>query len=400
LKKTISIIGGGASAIILACELDPKKYSVSIFEKNTALGRKFLVAGDGGLNLTHSENEKEFISRYTPNDFLKKAFSHFSNKDLIAWINKLGVETFVGSSGRVFPKKGIKPIDVLNAMEEELKNQAVKINFKHEWQGFSETNELIFKTAAGTKKIKSDLTVFCLGGASWPVTGSKGDWLEIFEEKNIKVIPFSASNCSFKIEWPKNIIKSIEGKPLKNISVKCNNKIHFGEVVITSGGLEGSGIYPLSPQIREELNKKNEAKIFIDLKPDLSFDEMIERISKPSSKLSYTENLVKQLNLNKTQIVLLKSKLGKSDFLDPITLVNNLKNFELTISSLGPIEDAISTVGGISLNEISENFELKKMKNNFVIGEMLDCDAPTGGYLLQSCFSMGKFLANHLNDRV
>jgi len=399
LKKTISIIGGGASALILAGELDPKKYSVSIFEKNSALGRKFLVAGDGGLNLTHSENERDFISRYTPNDFLKKTFSHFSNKDLIAWMNDLGIETFVGTSGRVFPKKGIKPIDVLKAMEEKLKHQSVKINFKHQWQGFSETNELIFKTTNGSKKIKSDLTVFCLGGASWPVTGSKGDWSTIFKEKNIDVIPFSASNCSFKIEWPKDIIKVIEGKPLKNISVKCGNKIHFGEVVITAAGIEGSGIYPLSPQIREKLNKKNEAKIFIDLKPDLSFDEMIERISKPVSKISYTENIVKQLNLNKTQIALLKSKLSKNDFLEPSILVNNLKNLELTIYSLGPIEDAISTVGGISLNEISEKFELKKLPNNFVIGEMLDYDAPTGGYLLQSCFSMGKFLADHLNDR-
>lgn len=399
MKKTISIIGGGASALILACELDPKKYSVSIFEKNSALGRKFLVAGDGGLNLTHSENEKEFISRYTPSDFLSKAFSHFSNKDLIAWMNELGIETFVGTSGRVFPKKGIKPIDVLKTMEEKLKHQSVKINFKHEWQGFSETNELIFETTSGNKKIKSDIAVFCLGGASWPVTGSKGDWSTIFKEKNIDVIPFSASNCCFKIEWPKDIIKSIEGKPLKNISVKCGNKIHFGEVVITAAGIEGSGIYPLSPQIRDELNKNNEAKIFIDLKPDLSFDEMIERISKPVSKISYTENIVKQLNLNKTQIALLKSKLSKSDFLDPSILVNNLKNLELTIYSLGPIEDAISTVGGISLNEISEKFELKKLANNFVIGEMLDYDAPTGGYLLQSCFSMGKFLADHLNDR-
>ncbi len=400
MKKTISIIGGGPGAIILASELDPKKYSVSIFEKNAALGRKFLVAGDGGLNLTHSENEKEFISRYTPKDFLTNAFSHFSNKDLIAWMNDLGIETYLGSSGRVFPKKGIKPIDVLKAMEEKLKQQSVKINFKHEWQGFSETNELIFKTATGDKKIKSDVAVFCLGGASWPVTGSKGDWLTIFKEKGIDVIPFSASNCSFKIEWPKDILKSIEGKPLKNISVRCGNKIHFGEVVITATGIEGSGIYPLSPQIRDELNKKNEAKIFIDLKPDLSFDEMIERISKPVSKISYTEHVVKQLNLNKTQITLLKSKLSKSDFLDPGILVNNLKNLELTIFSLGPIEDAISTVGGISLNEISEKFELKKLPNNFAIGEMLDYDAPTGGYLLQSCFSMGKFLANHLNDRV
>ncbi|MEO6301670.1 MAG: TIGR03862 family flavoprotein [Bacteroidia bacterium] len=398
MKKTISIIGGGASALILGCELNSEKYSVSIFEKNSALGRKFLVAGDGGLNLTHSEDEKDFILKYSPHQFLQKAFSHFSNKDLVKWINDLGVETFIGSSGRVFPEKGIKPIDVLNKIEEKIKKNKVVINYKHEWKGFSDNNELLFKTASGEKKIKSDLVIFCLGGASWPVTGSKGDWRSLFEIKNTKTIPFQASNCSFKVEWPKEIMKSIEGKPLKNISITCENKIHFGEVVLTSFGIEGSGIYPLSPEIRESIINSDNAKIVIDLKPQLSSEELLKRISNTKTKLSYTENITNQLNLNKTHLALIKSKMNKNDFLDPAKFVNNLKNFEIHISELGPIEDAISTVGGISLNEISEQFELKKIKNNFVIGEMLDYDAPTGGYLLQSCFSMGKFLADHLND--
>ncbi len=398
MKKTISIIGGGASALILGCELNTKKYTVSIFEKNTALARKFLVAGDGGLNLTHSEDESKFILRYTPYEFLETAFKNFSNKDLIKWLNNTGLETFVGTSGRVFPKKGIKPIDVLNRLEEKIKSNSVKINFKHEWTGFSENNELIFKTPTGNKQIQSDVVIFCLGGASWPVTGSKGDWLSFFKDKKIKTTPFEASNCSLKINWPQELIKVIEGKPLKNISIKCGNKIHAGEIVLTSFGIEGSGIYPLSPQIRDELNKLGLAKIYIDLKPLLSSEDALKKITNSRSKLSYTENIVKQLNLNKTQIILLKSVMSKSDFLDPIKIVNNLKNLELLISSLGPIEDAISSVGGISLTEISEDFELKKLKNKFVIGEMLDYDAPTGGYLLQSCFSMGKYLADHLND--
>ena len=210
--------------------------------------------------------------------------------------------------------------------------------------------------------------------------------------------PFKASNCSFNINWPKEIIKSIEGKPLKNISITCANKVNAGEIVLTSFGIEGSGVYPLSPQIREELNKFGHAKIYIDLKPLLSSEDALKKITNSRSKLSYTENIVKQLNLNKTQIILLKSVMSKSDFLNPIKFVNNLKKLELLISSLGPIEDAISSVGGICLTEISEDFELKKIKNNFVIGEMLDYDASTGGYLLQSCFSMGKYLADHLND--
>lgn len=398
MKKTISIIGGGASALILGCELNTKKYTVSIFEKNTALARKFLVAGDGGLNLTHSEDEKKFILRYTPYKFLEAAFKHFSNKDLIRWLNNLEIETFEGSSGRIFPKKGLKPIEVLNRLEEKIKNNHVTLNFKHEWTGFSLNNELLFKTPSGNKEIKSDIVIFCLGGASWPVTGSKGDWLIFFSEKKIKTIKFEASNCSFKINWPKELIKNIEGKPLKNISIKCGNKVHAGEVVITSFGIEGSGIYPLTSQIREELNTLGIAKIYIDLKPLVTSSNALKKIIDPRSNVSYTDNCVKQLNLNKTQIALIKSSMSKSDFLDPIKFVNNLKNLELSITALGSIEDAISTVGGISLTEISEKFELKKLKNNYVIGEMLDYDAPTGGYLLQSCFSMGKYLADHLND--
>ncbi len=398
MKRTVSIIGGGACALIVACELDPKKFSVSVFEKNAALGRKFLVAGDGGLNLTHSENEEEFILRYTPNTFLKKAFSHFSNKKFIEWINALGIETFVGSSGRLFPQKGIKPIDVLKSFEERMKKNNVALNFKHDWKGFAANNELLFKTAAGNKIIKSDITIFCLGGASWPVTGSKGDWRSLFEIKTIKTNSFQASNCNFEVDWPKNIIKEIEGKPLKNITINCGEKTHAGEVVLTTFGIEGSGIYPLSPNIREQLKQFDVAKIYIDLKPLLSKEECLNKLAQSDPKLSYTENCVKKLNLNKTQIVLLKSKMSKTDFLDPAKFVNNLKSFEIQISALGPIEDGISTVGGISLNEINENFELKKLHNNYVIGEMLDYDAPTGGYLLQSCFSMGKFLADHLND--
>lgn len=398
MKKTISIIGGGASALILGCELNTEKYAVSIFEKNNALARKFLVAGDGGLNLTHSEDKKKFILRYTPYEFLESAFKHFSNKDLIKWLNDLSIETFEGSSGRIFPKKELKPIEVLNRLEEKIKNNHVTLNFKHEWMGFSSNSELLFKTPGGNKEIKSDIVIFCLGGASWSVTGSKGDWLSFFSEKKIKTINFEASNCSFKIDWPKEILKNIEGKPLKNISIKCRNKVQVGEVVITSFGMESSGIYPLSPQIREELNRSKAAKIYIDFKPLISFEDALKKVNDSKANLSYTENCVKQLNLNKTQITLIKSSMSKSDFLDPIKFVNNLKNFELSITALGSIEDAISTVGGISLTEISEKFELKKVKNNYVIGEMLDYDAPTGGYLLQSCFSMGKYLADHLND--
>ena len=397
MKKTIAIVGGGASALMLACELNSKKYNISLFEKNAALGRKFLVAGDGGLNLTHSENEKAFNLNYTPHQFLLPALTHFSNKDLVVSMNRLGIETFVGTSGRVFPKKGIKPIMVLEKFIETIRNKNIRVYFKHEWKGFSENNELLFETPLGIKKQIFDSVIFCLGGASWPVTGSKGDWVHFFTEKSIQVNSFKASNCSFKINWPNEIIKQIVGKPLKNCAITCANKTHLGEVVLTNFGIEGSGIYPLSPLIRGEIEKYGSSKITIDFKPQLSFNEVLKRISCPATKNSYTENIAKQLNLTKTHLALLKANSNKHDFLDPVKLTAHLKKMELVISELGPVNKAISTVGGIDLNEISEKFELKKLKNNFVIGEMLDYDAPTGGYLLQSCFSMGKFLADYLN---
>lgn len=399
MKKTISIVGGGASALFLAGALHSEKYAVSLFEKNSALGRKFLVAGDGGLNLTHSESEGSFILKYTPHYFLAEAFKLYSNKNFTEWLNNLGIPTFIGSSGRVFPRKGIKPIDVLNAIEKKIESNDIQIYFKHEWKGFSENNELLFKTIELIKCVKSDITIFCLGGASWPVTGSKGDWIKLFEEKNIKVNPFKSSNCSFKIIWPKELIKHLEGKPLKNISVTCNNKTISGELVITAFGIEGSGVYPLSPQIRQELELYNEAIVKIDLKPVLTISEIISRLSNINTKITYTENLAEKLNLNKTQLALVKHYLSKEEFFNAESVAYKIKNFELKISSLGPIEDSISTIGGISLNELTDKFELKKLKNNFVLGEMLDYDAPTGGYLLQSCFSMANYLANYLNNK-
>jgi uncharacterized flavoprotein (TIGR03862 family) len=400
LQKTISIIGGGASALMLASELDSKKFKITIYEKNNALGRKFLVAGDGGLNLTHSQSPSDFIRQYTPHSFLQKAFESFNNEDFIKWINNLGIKTFIGTSGRVFPTKEYKPIDVLNAIQSKIKNNSVLINVKHEWKGFSESNNLFFENNNELKEVKSDYTIFCLGGASWSVTGSKGDWIDHFSKKNIAILPFQPSNCAFKINWDKAFLKIIEGKILKNISITCNTKTHFGEVVLTKFGVEGSGIYPLSPQIREQLETNGIAEIYFDFKPSLSLEKIYEKINSIILKKQFTENLKESLNLSSLHIQLLKHFLSKEHFLNPEMLSQGIKKFPITITELAPIDEAISTVGGISLNEINQNYELKNLKNHFAVGEMLDYDAPTGGYLLQSCFSMGKYLADYLNHLV
>jgi len=397
VKQSVAIIGGGASALVLACELDPEKFQVVIYEKNAALGRKFLVAGDGGLNFTHSENEASFISKFTPSNFLKAAFKKFPNTSFIKWMNDLDIPTFVGSSGRLFPQKGIKPIEVLDKIKIKLLSIGVHIFYKHTWKGFTASNKLLMKSQDSEIEIDADICVFCLGGASWSVTGSDGSWLPYFQSKNIQTNSFQASNCAFQIMWEQDFVSKIEGKVLKNISSSCGNQKHLGEVVLTQFGLEGSGVYPLSPSIRSELDQHGTAILHLDFKPNVSLDNLIKKLNMSSEQKNVTSRLKENINLSPVQILLLKNQLNKSDFLDIKKLASFIKDFQMTITALAPIDEAISSVGGISLEAITEHFELKDIKNKYVIGEMLDYDAPTGGYLLQSCFSMASFLANHLN---
>tara|TARA_B100000809_G_scaffold67577_1_gene64604 strand:+ start:1135 stop:2346 length:1212 start_codon:yes stop_codon:yes gene_type:complete len=392
MKKMVAIIGGGPAAMLLAARLDSNLFDVIIYEKNKALGRKFLVAGKGGFNLSHSEKLSDFILRYTPSEFLKEAITNFSNDDLRIWFKTLKIPTFVGSSKRIYPEEGIKPIEVLNSILNEIKQKGFQLKTEQNWMGWNDNNELLFENGFTTN---SDITIFSLGGNSWKKTGSSGEWTNYFSEKSINIIPFEASNCAFKIDWKNDFLIKNEGKPLKNISINSKNNSKKGEVIITKFGLEGGAIYALSPQIREQLNQNKKAKIAIDLKPSFSIKDIVSKLH--SGKI--TQQLAKTIKLEKSKIDLLKYYLTKEEFIDINKLAKIIKNFPLEITSLSPINEAISSVGGISLNEINSNFELKKIPNNYAIGEMLDYDAPTGGYLLQSCFSMGAFLANQLNKK-
>ncbi len=397
MKPTVSIIGGGACALMLGCELSTARYHVRIYEQNAAPGRKFLVAGDGGLNLTHSEPAGDFIQRYTPFPFLEPAFRQFSNRDFINWLNGLGIETYVGSSGRVFPKQGIKPVEVLNVLLQKIKQNRVELHMHHQWKGFAPDNTLLMEHKGTSFALKSDIVIFCLGGASWPVTGSQGSWAAYFKNRGLLVNPFEASNCAYRVNWPTDLIAAIKGKALKNGVVHCEGTSHAGEVLLTAEGIEGSGIYPLSPPIRRQLKQQGRAEVFVDMKPLVTIETLLQRINMPRGKNSYTAHLEKQLNLNRVQLALLRHLLSKEDFVDAEKLVSHIKKLRIVITSAAPVEEAISTVGGLALEETGPFFELKKLPNHFAIGEMLDFDAPTGGYLLQSCFSMGKWLADRLN---
>jgi uncharacterized flavoprotein (TIGR03862 family) len=392
MKKTISIIGGGPTSLLLAAFLDVDKFDITIYEKNKTLGRKFLVAGKGGFNLTHSEPISDLIERYTPSNFLKSSISSFTNNDFRKWLHDIGIPTYIGSSKRVYPEEHIKPIIVLNTILNHIKKKGIHFKYNHVFSGWDTQNNLIINNEI----TYSDYTVFCLGGGSWKITGSDGAWLKTFEEKDIKTIPFEASNCAFKIDWNSKFIENNEGIPLKNITISCANKQQKGEAVITCFGLEGNAIYGLSPQIRAQLKLHNKALIYIDFKPTFTLENVASKIKNSNFK-NTTQILKKELKLSPSQITLLKTYLSKDSYLNTEIISKYIKKFPLEVNDLSILDEAISTVGGIDINAVDTNFQLHKIPNQFCLGEMLNWDAPTGGYLLQACASNGVFLAKYLN---
>jgi uncharacterized flavoprotein (TIGR03862 family) len=397
MKKSIAIIGSGPAALILAAKLDPEKFTVRMYEKNQAAGRKFLVAGKGGFNLSHSDPPKDLIEKYTSAAFFEPLIHSFSNSDLRNWYASIGIPTFVGSSKRIFPSKEIKPIEVLNSILTELKRKGVEFVHSQEWIGWNENQELLFRKNKEVLSVSADITVFALGGGSWKVTGSDGSWTSYFREKGIEIIPFQASNCAFNIKWSQPFLDQAEGKALKNIAFSSLGNEKKGEAVITRTGIEGGAIYALSRQIRKQLSGQGSAEVFLDLKPAFTLAEIKNKVQGGRGTRSWTKHLEDQLRLDKIKIALLKEILSKDDFMIPDRVADKIKKLPLHIHSLAPLDDAISTVGGISLEAIDSHFQFKQMPGNYAIGEMLDWDAPTGGYLLQGCFSMGSALADYLN---
>jgi predicted flavoprotein YhiN len=220
VKKSVSIIGGGPAAFLLAAFLDPQKFNVSIYEKNKTLGRKFLVAGKCGFNLTHSEPIAQLIERYTPSHFIQEALLDFDNHDFQKWIDLMGIPTYIGSSKRVYPESGIKPIAVLNAILDVLNKRGVTIHYQHTWTGWDAKHDIVFNTDSA---VKSDYTIFSMGGGSWKVTGSDGTWLGLFKKQGFDVVSFKASNCAYRVNWELGFINKNEGNPLKNIAISCGD---------------------------------------------------------------------------------------------------------------------------------------------------------------------------------
>jgi len=379
---------------MLASHIDTDKYTVTIYDKKKGVGRKFLVAGEGGLNLTFNSSVEDLVLQYSPSSFMAPFVEQFTQQDLTQWLAQVGVPTFIGSSNRVFPELGLKPIEVLNKIVKHLESRGILFELGTEWTGWNKAGELTFADKAD---VSTDCTVFALGGASWKVTGSDGQWFDIFEKQKVKSVPFKAANCAFGVKWEKNFITTHAGKPLKNISLAFKRTKAKGELVVSEFGLEGNAIYALSEKIQKTLAKEKTALVHLDLKPNMTKAQVLTKYNK--SKLTKVTDILKEdLKLDRSSVALLKQFTDKETFMNPDLLAAAIKSIPIMLTAVDDIDKAISTLGGISLTAVDENLQLKKIPNTYAIGEMLNWYAPTGGYLLQGCFSMGFALAKHLNE--
>jgi uncharacterized flavoprotein (TIGR03862 family) len=382
----VAIIGAGPAGLVAAAFL-AGKLQVDLYEGSRTVGRKFLVAGEGGLNITNNTQGDALLAHYAPAGLLSPMLARYGPDELRGWLAGLGVPTYVGSSGRVFPERGIKPAEVLKAINTVLVRKGVRIHTGHRFVGFDEDLRPIVLHGDIRIVIDAPRVLFALGGASWPKTGSSGDWLPHFGAIGVRVVPFQASNCGVEIDLPEALVLHA-GKPLKNIAVMCGDRTVRGEVTITRYGLEGNAIYPVVPCIREAIASGVAAHLVLDLKPDLT----VEQIEQKLRDAAWKERMA-ALRLDRPSVAVLKAFTPLMRFLDGSTLAEDVKQVRIPVKALRPISEAISTVGGIAVQEVATDLSLRQHPHFFVAGEMLDWDAPTGGFLLQGAFSMGRWAA-------
>lgn len=381
--KTI-IIGAGPASLMAATQAIKKGDEVLVFEKMKTAGRKFLVAGDGGFNLSHIGDFDEFVSYYSHSQ-MADIIRQFTNNDLVQFLKELGIETYVGSSGKIFPIKEIKPAMVLNTWLNYLKKQGVQFFYHSVLEDF-DNQKVIIRSTSGLETYVFDRLILGLGAASWPKTGSDAAWVPLFQSKKIKVNPFVSSNAGVNVNLPKEFLHQFQGTVFKNVVVSHNGISRKGEVVLTEYGVEGAPIYYLNPSIRKDFN----LPIYIDFKQTHSEDEILTILINSRN----VSDGLKKLKLPTAFVFWCKQFLSKEEY-NELSLISHLiKQFPIYINSFRPLEEAISCAGGVSWNELNEKLQLKKFPAVFVVGEMVDWEAPTGGYLLQGAFSMGFVACN------
>jgi uncharacterized flavoprotein (TIGR03862 family) len=391
-RKEIAIIGGGPAGLMAAEVLSHAGHSVTIYEAMPTAARKFLLAGKSGLNITHAEDYQLFATRFgTASDRLRPALDAFTPADVRAWAAGLGVETFVGSSGRVFPA-AMKASPLLRAWLRRLEADGVRLNSRHRWSGFAEGG-YAFDTPTGRKIVRCDAALLALGGASWPRLGSDAAWVAWLREKGVEVNDFRPANCGFDVAWSEAFRKRFQGEPLKAVTASSDAGTFPGEFVVSRNGIEGSLVYAHAASLRDLLARDGKATLMLDLAPGRTTERLARELARQDRKASFSNRLRKGAGLDRIKAALLREILPEAAKADPERLAAHIKALPVSVLRPRPIAEAISSAGGISLGEIDEGYMIKRLPGLFVAGEMLDWEAPTGGYLLTACLATGRAAA-------
>ena len=395
-----AVIGGGPAGLMAAEMLASEGVAVDLFDAMPSVGRKFLLAGRGGLNLTHSESFEPFVSRYGDRaDALRDAITAFGADAVRQWAAGLGIETFVGTSGRVFPKD-MKAAPLLRAWLHRLRASGVRIHTRHRWKGWdASTSELVFDTPAGRVTHAARATVLALGGASWPRLGSDGSWAPLLRERGIAVEPLQPANCGFDVASPRTngggwsdlLRERHAGQPVKPVAARNQHgETQQGEFVLTDTGIEGSLVYAFSRQLRGEIAMHRSATWFIDLLPQHDAEQVLAETRRPRGHRSLATHLKSRLGIAGLKMALLHELLSPQQLNDPVRLAAALKSLPVELVRPRPVEESISTAGGVRFDALDANGMLRELPGVFCAGEMLDWEAPTGGYLLTACFATGR----------
>ena len=406
IPATIAIIGAGPAGLMAAECLAQAGHRVTVFDAMPSVGRKFLLAGIGGMNITHSEALPDFISRY--GDAAGQVgtwLQRFSPADLRDWIHDLGIETFVGSSGRVFPKE-MKAAPLLRAWLQRLRTLGVQFQPRHRWLGWAELDTtttpghvLRLQSPEGEQRFYCDAVVLALGGASWPKLGSDGRWQQLLQAHNVAIAPLRPANCGFDIGWSAHFAEKFAGEPLKPVVLDFSDLRgkHWhkqGEAMITKTGIEGGLIYAVSAPLRDAIEAQGSASLTLDLLPGRDEKRLLAELNKPRGSKSLSAHLQGRAGVSGVRAGLLREALSKEQMNDMALVAKTLKALPLQLKAPRPIEEVISTAGGVCFSALTEQLMLKNLPGMFCAGEMLDWEAPTGGYLLTACFASGKVAAD------
>ncbi|MBK3868507.1 TIGR03862 family flavoprotein [Pseudomonas stutzeri] len=391
----VAIIGGGPAGLMAAEVLSQAGVAVDLFDAMPSLGRKFLLAGVGGMNITHAEDYPAFVSRYAERaGEMRPLLDAFSPGALREWIHGLGIDTFIGSSGRVFPTD-MKAAPLLRAWLRRLRERGAQLHTRQRWLGWDEQGALRIGGPQGDYSLQADATLLALGGGSWARLGSDGAWVPLLQNRGITIAPLQPANCGFEVEgWSAHLRDKFAGAPLKTVSLALPGEApRKGEFVLTATGIEGSLVYALSAPIRKTINRDGAATVLLDLLPDRSAAQIADALARPRGSQSMAKHLHRQLKLDGAKAALLRELTDAATFQDPQTLAAAIKALPIRLQRPRPLDEAISSAGGVPFEAFDDNLMLRQLPGVFCAGEMLDWEAPTGGYLLTACFATGKAAA-------